>query len=120
GARPRASLGRGSAGPGAGLGAPPPQAASQDPVELGRALFSATPPGCAACHSVAPGVNIVGPPVAGIPATASARIASGDYRGHAKDAAGYIRESIVEPNAHVLVGPTYSAAGRSLMQIGRA
>ena len=31
------------------------------------------------------------------------------------DAAGYIRESIVEPNAHVLVGPTYAAGGRSLM-----
>jgi nitric oxide reductase subunit C len=112
---PRPILVRGSAVPGAVLGAAPPQAASQDPVELGRALFSATPPGCAACHSVAPGINIVGPTLAGLPATAAARIASGDYRGHAKDAAGYIRESIVEPNAHVLVGPTYSAAGRSLM-----
>ena len=112
---PRPILVRGSAVPGAVLGAAPPQAASQDPVELGRALFSATPPGCAACHSVAPGVNIVGPTLAAIPATAAARIAGADYRGHARDAAGYIRESIVEPNAHVLVGPTYSVAGRSLM-----
>jgi nitric oxide reductase subunit C len=112
---PRPILVRGSAVPGAVLGAAPPQAASQDPVEVGRALFSATPPGCAACHSVAPGINIVGPTLAGLPATAAARIAATDYRGHSKDAAGYIRESIVEPNAHVLVGPTYAAAGRSLM-----
>jgi nitric oxide reductase subunit C len=112
---PRPILVRGSAVPGAVLGAPAPQAASQDPVELGRAAYNATPPGCAACHSVAPGVNIVGPTLAGIPATAAARIASPDYRGQARDAAGYIRESILDPNAHVLVGPTYAAGGRSLM-----
>ena len=112
---PRPILVRGSAVPGAVLGALPPQAASQDPVELGRAAFNATPPGCAACHSIAPGVNIVGPTMAGIPAVATARIASPDYRGAAKDAAGYIRESILDPNAHVLTGPTYAAGGRSLM-----
>jgi nitric oxide reductase subunit C len=112
---PRPILVRGSAVPGAVLGAAPSPAASRDPVELGRALFNATPPGCAACHSTSPGVNIVGPTLAGIPATAAARIAGSDYHGHAKDAAGYIRESIVEPNAHVLVGPTYAAGGRSLM-----
>ena len=112
---PRPILVRGSAVPGAVLGAAPPQAASQNPVELGRALFNATPPGCAACHSISPGVNIVGPTLAGIPATAAARIAGPDYHGRAKDAEGYIRESIVEPNAHVLVGPTYAAGGRSLM-----
>jgi nitric oxide reductase subunit C len=112
---PRPILVRGSAVPGAVLGAPPPQAASRDPVELGRAAYNATPPGCAACHSVAPGVNIVGPTLAGLPATAAARIASPDYRGQARDAAAYIRESILDPNAHVLLGPTYAAGGRSLM-----
>lgn len=112
---PRPILVRGSAVPGAVLGAPAPQAASQDPVEVGRAVYNATPPGCAACHSISPGVNIVGPTLAGIPATAAARIKSPDYHGKAKDAAGYIRESIVDPNAHVLVGPTYAAGGRSLM-----
>ena len=40
---------------------------------------------------------------------------SGDYHGSAKDAATYIRESILDPNAYVLQGPTYSAGGRSLM-----
>jgi nitric oxide reductase subunit C len=112
---PRPILVKGSAVPGAVLGAPPPQAASQEPVELGRALYNATPPGCAACHSVAPGINIVGPTLAGIPETAARRIGSPDYRGTAKDAAGYIRESIVDPNAHVLTGPTYAAGGRTLM-----
>jgi nitric oxide reductase subunit C len=112
---PRPILVRGSAVPGAVLGGLPAQAASQDPVELGRALYGATPPGCAACHSIAPGVNIVGPTLAAISATAAARLASPDYHGKAKDVAGYIREAIVEPNAHVLVGPTFSAGGRSLM-----
>jgi nitric oxide reductase subunit C len=114
---PRPILVRGSAVPGAVLGAAPPQAApaSQDPVEVGRALYNATPPGCAACHSIAPGVSIVGPTLAGMPATAEARIKSPDYRGQARSAAEYVRESILEPNAHVLTGPTYSTAGRSLM-----
>jgi nitric oxide reductase subunit C len=114
---PRPILVRGSAVPGAArpLGGPPAEAASQNPVELGRAVYNSTPPGCAACHSIAPGVNIVGPTLAGIPATAASRIASPDYKGKAKDAAGYIRESILEPNAHVLTGPTYAAGGRSLM-----
>jgi len=112
---PRPILVRGSAVPGAVMGAGPSPAASQNPVEVGRALFNATPPGCAACHSVAPGVNIVGPTLAGISATAATRIASPDYHGHARDAAGYIRESIVEPNAYVVAGPTYGSAGHSLM-----
>jgi nitric oxide reductase subunit C len=114
---PRPILVKGSAVPGVAtaLGVSGQQAVSQDPVELGRAAYNATPPGCAACHSVAPGVNIVGPTLAGISATAAGRIANPDYTGHAKDAAGYIRESILDPNAHVLAGPTYAAGGRSLM-----
>lgn len=113
---PRPILVKGSAVPGAILGAQTPAApASTDPVELGRALFGASPPGCAACHSVAPGVNIVGPSLAGIAQVAARRIASPDYKGRASDAAGYVRESILDPNAHVLEGVTYSSGGRSLM-----
>jgi nitric oxide reductase subunit C len=112
---PRPILVRGSAVPGANIGAPPPTPASSDPVELGRAVFNATPPGCAACHSIAPGVNIVGPTLAGMAATAATRIGSADYRGTAKDAAAYIRESIVDPNAYVLKGVTFAAGDRSLM-----
>jgi len=112
---PRPILVKGSAVPGANVGAAPATAASSDPVELGRVAFSSTPPGCSACHSLAPGVNIVGPTLSGIAATAAARVRAADYHGHAKDAAGYIRESIIDPNAHVLAGPTFSAGGRSLM-----
>ena len=60
-------------------------------------------------------MNIVGPSLAGLPATAEARIKNPDYKGTAKDPAAYIRESILEPNAYVLSGPTYAAGGRSLM-----
>ena len=114
---PRPILVRGSAVPGvsAVLGVPPGPPVSQDPVELGRATYSQTPPGCAACHSTTPGVNIVGPTLAGIAATAAARIKSPDYHGKARDVEGYIRESILDPNAYVLTGPTYSAGGKSLM-----
>lgn len=112
---PRPILVKGSAVPGAVVGAPAPTAASSDPVELGRTTFNATPPACSACHSVAPNVNIVGPSLAGIASTAAARMRSPDYHGQAKDAAGYIRESILSPNAYVLTGPTFAAGGRSLM-----
>lgn len=112
---PRPILVRGSAVPGANVGAPSATAASGDPVELGRVVFNTSPPACAACHSVSPNVNIVGPTLAGIATTATARVRGADYRGEAKDAAGYIRESIVAPNIHVLTGPTYAAGGRSLM-----
>src|SRR6186713_3335126 len=83
---PRPILVKGSAIPGANIGAPPATAASNNPAELGRALFNGTPPGCAACHSIAPGVNIVGPTLAGLPSTAAARIRASDYHGQAKDA----------------------------------
>lgn len=112
---PRPILVKGTAVPGADVGGRPPAPVSTDPVELGRAIYNATPPGCAACHSIAPGVNLVGPTMAGMEATAAERIASADYRGEAKNPAEYIRESIVDPNVHVLEGPTYAAGGRSLM-----
>ena len=50
-------------------------------------------------------------------ATEAARIVKlRDYRGKARDAAGYIRESIVDPNAYVVPGPSYrTAEGKSVM-----
>ncbi len=112
---PRPLLVSGSAVPGANPGAPPPAAASTDPVAQGQALFRSTPPGCSACHSTAPGVNIVGPSLAGIGTRAGQRVRAADYHGKATDAAGYIRESILDPNAYVVQGPTFSSGGRSLM-----
>ena len=50
-------------------------------------------------------------------ATEAARIVRlPDYKGRARDAAGYIRESILEPNAYLVPGPSYRQAdGQSVM-----
>ena len=81
----------------------------------GAKLYETLP--CVSCHDISrpwPGGDIC--PNLGNIATEAARIVrQSDYRGRATDAAGYIRESIVDPNAYVLAGPTFSAEGRSLM-----
>jgi nitric oxide reductase subunit C len=59
-------------------------------------------------------VNLVGPSLAGIAATAAARIGAADYHGKATDAASYIRESILDPNARLVPGPTFSSNGQSM------
>ncbi len=113
---PRPILVSGSAIPGTGsIGADAGAPASNEPVALGQTLFRATPPGCFACHSVSAGVNLVGPTLADIAATARLRIASPNYHGTAKDATEYIRESIVNPNAFLVEGPKFSSAGHSFM-----
>lgn len=61
-------------------------------------------PGCVTCHSVEPGEVRVGPSHAGLAARAEERIQSPGYTGTATTAEGYLRESIVEPNAYVVPG----------------
>ena len=99
--------------------APPgarPVTGDENPMALGEALFRSATPACNACHSVAPGVNMAGPSLAGVgDARRTGLIASPDYKGKAKDVAGYIRESIVEPSAHLVPGAMYSANGVSFM-----
>lgn len=90
-------------------------ASSDEPVALGQALFNATPPGCYACHSISPGVNLAGPSLADFATRAEQTIKDPAYRGRADDVAAYIRESIVDPNAHIVPGPAYSADNRSFM-----
>lgn len=90
-------------------------ASSSEPVAQGQVLFSATPPACFACHSISPGVNLAGPSLAGMATRAAAAIADPSYKGKAKNAEDYIRESIVAPSAHLVPGPTYGANGRSFM-----
>lgn len=89
--------------------------AGSDPVAQGQALFRQTPPGCVACHGVTPGVVLAGPTLAGIATRAAALVDSANYTGTATDAAGYLRESIVNPHAHLFPGAMYSAGGRSFM-----
>lgn len=115
---PRPILVSGAAIPGSNVGGAQPQAASDDPVAVGQALFGQAPPGCFACHSTSPGVNLVGPSLAGIAATAAARVKAPDYKGKATDAAGYLHESILEPSVFVVPGATFSSGGQSMMPPG--
>jgi nitric oxide reductase subunit C len=98
--------------------APPgarPMTGDENPMALGERVFRSASPACNACHSVAPGVTMAGPSLAGVSARATALVASPDYKGKAKDPAGYIRESIQEPSAHVVPGAMFSANGVSFM-----
>ena len=92
-----------------------PVAAGSDPMALGQALFRSVTPACNACHSVAPGVNLAGPTLAGLATRAAQIVASPEYKGSAKDVTGYIRESISEPSKHLIPGAMYSAGGTSFM-----
>jgi nitric oxide reductase subunit C len=112
---PRPILVTGSAIPGAAMGRPATEPASDDPIALGQAVFHAPVPGCFACHSTAPGMQLVGPSMAGIGARAAEVVASPQYTGEATDAASYIRESITNPNAYLVPGVTFSAGGVSFM-----
>jgi nitric oxide reductase subunit C len=111
---PRPILVSGTAAPTAFEGEPA-AAASNDPVAVGEVLFRSSPPACAGCHSTVAGVQLVGPSLAGLKKRAAALVGDQSYRGQAKDAAGYVRESILEPHAYVVPGPTYGAAGVSFM-----
>lgn len=82
----------------------------------GADLFARLP--CASCHDIShpwPGGEIC--PNLGNIATEAARIVrSRDYHGKATEAPGYIRESIVDPNAYIVPGAQYRTAdGRSVM-----
>ena len=105
--------------PGAGGSATPPAArpvtGAENPMALGEQVFRSATPACVACHSIAPGVNMAGPSLAGLEARAAPLLASGEYKGKAKDLAGYIREAITQPSAHVVPGAMYSANGASFM-----
>ncbi|MFT3857636.1 MAG: c-type cytochrome [Aquabacterium sp.] len=92
-----------------------PVSGEQDPIAQGQALFRSVAPACTACHSIAPGVNMAGPSLSGIATRAAERIGAADYKGEAKDAAGYIRESITHPSSYVVPGAMYSNAGQSFM-----
>jgi nitric oxide reductase subunit C len=91
------------------------RAAGGDAVR-GAILFAELP--CASCHDItrpAPGGDVC--PNLGNIATEAARIIrSPEYHGKAKDVAGYLRESIVEPNAYIVPGPNYRIVeGQSVM-----
>jgi nitric oxide reductase subunit C len=99
---------------GGGLGST--DAAGGGDAKRGAQLFARLP--CASCHDLTkpwPGGDIC--PNLGNIATEAARIVrSREYRGKARNAAGYIRESILDPNAYIVPGPNYrTAEGQSVM-----
>lgn len=61
-------------------------------------------PGCITCHSLEPGEVKVGPSHAGVGRRATDYVSDSSYQGQATDASGYLRESILDPNAHVVAG----------------
>ena len=95
--------------------APTAAATDKAPIALGAIVFRTAAPACAACHSLVIGAQMAGPSLAGVATRAQQTVGSPDYKGQAKDAAGYLRESIVQPSAHVIAGAMYSASGVSFM-----
>jgi nitric oxide reductase subunit C len=85
-------------------------------AQRGAQLYATLP--CASCHDTTqplPG-GAVCPNLGNIATEAGRIVRAPDYHGRAKDAAGYLRESIVDPNAYVVPGESYHQAdGQSVM-----
>jgi cytochrome c oxidase cbb3-type subunit 2 len=71
-------------------------------AQSGQALFASQ--GCAACHSLKPGEEIVGPSLSGIGQRATERIKAPDYKGKATSGELYIKESVLNPSAYIVPG----------------
>jgi nitric oxide reductase subunit C len=112
---PRPILVSGSSIPGMAGRTTPAGAAPSDPVALGDDVFHSPKVGCFGCHSTAPGVNLVGPSLAGVAGRAAKTIADPSYKGSAHTPEEYLHESIVLPSAHIAAGGNFSNAGQSLM-----
>jgi nitric oxide reductase subunit C len=77
---------------------------SPRPALRGKSLFNGEG-GCAACHSIAADVTLVGASLANVPERAARRIHDPDYTGTATTAEDYLIESIVSPSAHIAEAP---------------
>lgn len=97
------------------VGAPEGAEGLEAGAAKGVEIYRSPEAACSACHSVSPGVNLAGPSLAGVAARAQEVIDSPDYQGNATDVEGYLRESILDPHAYLVPGPTYSAGGTSFM-----
>ena len=81
-----------------------------DAAIRGRSLYeqavigSNSAPGCTTCHSLEPGVTLVGPSHDGLATRAAEIINSTDYTGEAQTVVEYLRESIIDPNIYVEEG----------------
>ena len=84
-----------------------PAAAAGGNADTGKKLFnepviaSAGSPGCVTCHSLEKDKTLVGPSLAGIATDAANTVKEADYKGTAKNADEWLRESILNPNVDV-------------------
>lgn len=89
-----------------GGGAQPSAASRTAPAgdaTRGKEVFTTiATPACSTCHTLQ-GVSdgAIGPELTHIGTVAADRVKDASYKGKAKDAAGYIRESITDPNAFI-------------------
>ena len=73
---------------------------TSDPVAKGKQIYDKQ--GCNACHTINGKGGTIGPDQTHVATNAAQRITDANYKGKAKDAASYLRESIVEPSAYVV------------------
>jgi cytochrome c2 len=115
-----AACGGGGAQTPAGGNAPAGNASNGDKLFHATSLGKNNAPGCTSCHSTEAGKTLVGPSLAGIGTRAGQIIQDPNYKGKAKTADDFIRESIVEPNTYVeksfSPGVMYQNYGKDLSQ----
>jgi Cytochrome c len=74
---------------------------TQDSAETGQALFEkpalGSVAGCKTCHSLEPGVIVIGPSLTGIGSSAGTRVEN-------ETAEEYLKESILTPDAYLVEG----------------
>ncbi len=84
-----------------GGGSAPEEGAAVGDAAAGQTIFAqtlvGTQPGCVTCHSLEPGVTLVGPSLATIGADAGSRVSG-------QSAEDYMRKSIEEPDDHIAEG----------------
>jgi len=84
-----------------------PAAAAGGNADNGKKLFnepviaSAGSPGCGTCHSLEKDKTLVGPSLAGIATDAANTVEEAEYKGTAKTADQWLRESILNPDVDV-------------------
>lgn len=82
----------------------------QGDATRGETLFNApvagaaAAPGCKSCHMADAGVNIVGPSQVGMATLAAEGLNNPDYSGQAQSVEGYLWESVINPNVHLVEG----------------
>jgi len=85
----------------AACGTAAPDLRATDLPTDGQGLFEARAmgnrPGCITCHSTEPGEDLVGPSLAGVGQSAASRV-------EGMDPERYLRQSIVDPDAHLVEG----------------